>query len=73
MDRGSYVRALVSDGPTVEQRGRETDPTLASLARLFNLAAIRPDKSRGPGTSGGFLVGQNPSVRQWRPRTAEIG
>jgi hypothetical protein len=27
------------------------DLMLASLARLFHLAAIRPDKSRGPGTS----------------------
>src|SRR5690242_18375464 len=25
--------------------------SLASLARLFHLAAIRPDKSRGPGTA----------------------
>ena len=52
MDRVSFVRALARDGPTVEQLGaEETDLMLASLARLFHLAAIRPDKSRGPGTS----------------------
>ena len=33
-----------TDGAAVSLRG-----TLASLARLFSLAAIRPDKSRGPG------------------------
>ena len=52
MDRMSCVRALARDGPTVEQRRPEKlSLTLASLARLFHLAAIRPDKSRGPGTS----------------------
>jgi hypothetical protein len=45
-------RALARDGPTVEQLGfGTTNPKLASLARLFYLAAIRPDKSRGQGKS----------------------
>ena len=41
---------LQAGGPTVgaARRARYAAVTLASLARLFHLAAIRPDKSRGP-------------------------
>ena len=43
---------------------------LASLARLFNLAAIRPDKSRGPANRRGGTIGMapgsvNPAGARW--------
>ena len=57
-------------GPTVEQLGFGKNPSLmlASLARLFYLAAIRPDKSRGPEGPGALLIGLNPAMRQGQRR-----
>ena len=42
--------AFLQDGPTIDAQGcaRVRGAAMASLARLFHLAAIRPDKSRGP-------------------------
>src|SRR6185437_991313 len=50
--------------PLEQLRPGSTGVSLASLARFFHLAAIRPDKSRGPGLSGGGNLGRTGTARQ---------
>jgi hypothetical protein len=53
--KGHCVRAFLTQfGTTAKQlSARLLGISLASLARLFHLAAIRPDKSRGPANRRG--------------------
>jgi hypothetical protein len=58
--------AAPSLGPAIaaSDAGPEGKEPLASLARFFHLAAIRPDKSRGPGDPArGRYVGPDCGVK----------